>query len=285
MTEPAATPRLTVIVPCFQDGEHVAETIASIQEDEPVELVLVDDGSPDEDTRRVLEEIERSGVRVLRHTENQGVGAARTTGLRATSARYVFPLDSDDVLMPGTLARLADLLDADAEAVVAYGDYEEFGDVQMVRAVPESIDPFRVAFTNEYPPAAMFRRTFLEEVGGWEHFRYHGTYYEDWDLWMTVAERLGRGLHAGPGYVTYRQRVHGPRLLEAAKRHHVPIYRRLRDKHPTLFSRIGEHRHRSDLSRPRKVLYPIIYGGRPRLPVEAKVKGALDRVGLWTMRR
>jgi len=274
-----------VIVPCYGDGEFVLETLASIQEEEPIELVLVDDGSPDEHTRSVLAELEASGTRVLRHDSNRGVGAARTTGLRATSAPYVFPLDSDDLLSPGALGHLADLLDGDPEAVVAWGDYEEFGDVALVRAVPETIDPFRLAYTNEYPPAAMFRRSFLEELGGWEHFRYRGAYYEDWDLWMSVAERGHRGLHAGAGYVTYRQRVHGPRLLETAKRHHVPIYRRLRESHASLFDRIHMHRRASHVSRPRKLLYPLVYGRRPRLPVEAKLKSALDRLGLWTMRR
>ena len=278
-------PRVAVVVPCYSDGEYVPETIASIREDEPVELVLVDDCSPDIATQGVLRALKEEGARVIRHATNRGVGAARTTGLAATQAPYVFALDSDDVLEPGTLARLADLLDSDPEAVVAYGDYAEFGEVEVVRAVPETIDPYRLAYTNEYPPAAMFRRRFLEQVGGWEDFRYRNTNYEDWALWMTVAERGGRGLHAGPGYVTYRQRVHGARLLEAAKLHHVTIYRRLRATHRPLFDRIREHRRRSSLSRLRKALYPVVYGGRPRLGIEPKVKGALDRLGLWTMRR
>lgn len=286
MNDPAAAePRVAVVVPCYRDGAHVPETIASIRRQEPVELVVVDDASPDECTVGILRALELEGVRVLRHDRNQGVGAARTTGLGATAARFVFPLDSDDVLEPGALTRLADLLDAEPAAMVAYGDYREFGDVDVVRAVPERIDPYRVAYTNEYPPAAMFRRSFLEQVGGWETYRYQNTYYEDWDLWMAIAERGGLGVHAGPGFLTYGQRVHGPRLLEAAKRHHVPIYRRLRDSHRPLFTRIAEHRRQSELSSARKLLYPLVYGARPRLSIEPKVKGALDRLGLWTLRR
>jgi glycosyltransferase involved in cell wall biosynthesis len=285
MHESATGPRVAVIVPCYADGKHVGETLDSIREEEPVELVLVDDGSRDELTRAVVAELESDGTRVVRHPENRGVGAARNTGLEATSAPYVFALDSDDLAVPGGIARLADLLDGDPGAAVAYGDYEEFGDVKLVRAVPERIDPYRLAYTNEYPPAAMFRRRLLEEIGGWDEFRYERAYYEDWHLWMDIAQRGERGVHAGPGYVTYRQRVHGPRLLEAAKRHHVPIYRRLREDHVPLFSRLREHRRRSELSPARKVLYPLVYGGRPRLGIERKLKESLDRAGLWTMRR
>lgn len=281
----ATQPRVTVIVPCYNDGELVLETLASIGEDEPVEVVLVDDGSPEEGTRQLLTEIEGNGTRVLRHEHNRGVGAARTTGLEATASDYVFPLDSDDLLVPGALARLADLLDADQDATVAYGDYREFGDVDILRAVPPSVDPYRVAYTNEYPPTALFRRRFLEDVGGWEEFRYGRAYYEDWDLWMTVAERGGRGVHAGPGFVTYRQRVHGPRLMEAARKNHTLIYKRLQSTHPGLFGRIAEHRRESDLGTARKLLYPVVYGGRRRLPFEPRVKAALDRLGVWTLRR
>ena len=277
---------MAVIIPCYSDGEHIEETVASIREDEPVEIVLVDDASPDERTRSVLARFEADGVAtVVRHAENRGVGAARNTGVRATSAPYVFTLDSDDVAVPGVLAHLADLLDRNEEAAVAYGDYAEFGEIELVRAVPQWIDPYRLAYTNEYPPTAMFRRGVLEAIGGWEEHRCENAYYEDWHLWLDLAERGERGMHPGPGFVTYRQRVHGPRLLEAAKKNHVSHYRRLRGTHEPLFARIREHRRRSDLSPLRRRLYPLVYGGRPRFRFERKVKDALDRAGVWTMRR
>jgi glycosyltransferase involved in cell wall biosynthesis len=282
---PTGDPRIAVIVPCYRDGAYVGEAVASVMDGEPVELVVVDDGSPDEVTAQALQELEREGIRVLRHESNCGAGCARNTGLAATRAPYVFSLDADDMLTPNTLGRLARMLDADPEAVVAYGDYQEFGRSDVLRAVPHAVDPYRIAYTNEYPPAALFRREFLNEVGGWDPYRYKGAYYEDWDLWMKVAERGGRGVHAGTAYVTYRRRLHGVRLLDRAKRHHVPIYRRMRRGHPSLFANLSAHRHRSDISPVRKLLYPVVYGARPRVAAEAKLKGMLDQIGIWTMRR
>ena len=61
---------------------------------------------------------------------------------------------------PGRIARAADLLDADPDAVACVGDYEEFGNARDRRArCPTRLDPYRIAFTNEYPITSLFRRT------------------------------------------------------------------------------------------------------------------------------
>jgi glycosyltransferase involved in cell wall biosynthesis len=283
----AGAPRVAVIVPCFNDGMTLRETIESVQESEPVELVLVDDGSDDPATRSLVAELEAEGVRTIRHEKNRGLIEARMTGLAATSAGYVVPLDADDCLMPGTLAAMADMLDADPEAAACCGDYFEFGDLELVRAVPEGLDPYRIAYTNEYPVTALFRREVLEEVDGW---RYTGELisYEDWLLWMKLASRRARVLHLGPGRLAYRRRLHPgqrARMLDIGKAQHREIYRQLREANPELFDNLREHRRRSTLSPLRKLLYPVVYGGRRRLPFERRIKRLLDRAGVWTLRR
>ena len=275
--------RVAVIVPCFNDGAVVGEAVASARAvPEPVELLVVDDGSTDPATAQVLDGLRADGVHVLRQ-ENTGLPGARMAGLAATSAPYVFPLDSDDLLEPATLPLMADALDRDPDAAVCFGDYVEFGGPdELVRAVPDRLDPFRSAYANEYPVAALLRRSALERAGGWRPIQYG---YEDWDLWMGFAEHGLRGVHAGQGRITYRRRLHGERMLTTAKRNHREIYGELRRRHPQLFARIGEHRAASDMSPVRKALYPIVYGGRPRWRWEARAKAALDRAGVWTLRR
>jgi glycosyltransferase involved in cell wall biosynthesis len=269
--------RIAVVVPCFEDGEFVEQTVASIEEREPVEIVVVDDCSTDPGTLEALARIEANGIPVVRLERNQGVGAARNGGLAATSAPFLFTLDSDDLAVPGLIGAMADRLDANPEAVVAYGDYDEFGDHELLRAVPPAIDAFRLAYRNEYPPTALFRRAFLETAGGWDAFRYRATNYEDWDLWMTIAERGERGVYMGAGVATYRQRVHGFRLLEATKRNHVVLYRRLRERHAALFADIRRHRRGSDMSATRKALYPVVFGGRRRYDFEPRLKELAQR--------
>ncbi|HEV7846126.1 MAG TPA: glycosyltransferase family 2 protein, partial [Thermoleophilaceae bacterium] len=182
--------QVAVIVPCYNDGALVTETVDSVKQSSiAAELVVVDDASPDPETHRVLDQLAAGGVKVIRHETNLGVSGARNTGLRETSAPFVFPLDSDDLVPRTALEKMAEALVLDAGAAVAYGDYREFGEHDRLRAVPPTIDTYRLMYTNEYPASALWRRTMLEEVGGWNATRINGYYYEDWDLWLSAAER------------------------------------------------------------------------------------------------
>lgn len=264
----APPPRIAVIVPCYNDGATVEQTIASIDEREPVEVVIVDDGSPDPQTVEVLSRVEADGVRVLRHEQNRGLPAARTTGLGATSAPFVFPLDSDDLAVPGSLARMADTLEANPGADACYGDWIEWDGVDRLRRVPRRFDPYLLAFRNRYPVASMFRREFLEAVGGWQSVG-GMVGYEDWDLWMTLAERGGTAVFV-EGVPVVRYRVHGVRMLRSVAGNHSRLYRELKARHPRLFGDLDEHRERSILSPAQRRLYPLLYGGRRPLGIKRR---------------
>jgi glycosyltransferase involved in cell wall biosynthesis len=279
------TERVGVIIPCYNDGPLLREAIDSVVEEEPVGIVVVDDCSTDPATTELLRELSDEGVHVERLDRNRGAAAARTTGLRATRAPFLFPLDADDLAVPGALRAMADLLESKPDAAACFGDYAEFGDSEIVRAVPEKLDPFRIAFTNEYPVSAMFRRNVLETVGGWNGNGYTGSGYEDWNLWMTLAERGCKCVHMGEGLVTYRRRLRGERKLTRSKRRHRELYGELRYLHPRLFEGLSQHRRESDLGPLRKWLYPMVYGSRRRFRFEPYVKRLLDRLGIWTLRR
>ena len=68
---------VAVIVPCFNAGRLVLETIASLDEPEPLEIVVVDDASDDPVTHEALTNLETAGVTVIRQDENGGAACAR----------------------------------------------------------------------------------------------------------------------------------------------------------------------------------------------------------------
>ncbi len=227
--------RVSVVIPCFNDP-LVAEAVQSVQaQDEPHELVVVDDGSDDDETLAVLGAL---GAAVVRRA-NGGLAAARMTGVAATSGPYVFPLDADDLLEPGALRRLADALDAAPDAGVAWGDVRIFGDIDARLTPAASLDPWRLTFVNEIPGTSLVRRDALLQAGGWQMERA----YEDWDLWLALAERGWRGIYVPGPMLAYRR--HGRRMLGDAIAIHADLAAELRRRHSTLYADRRATRRRS----------------------------------------
>jgi glycosyltransferase involved in cell wall biosynthesis len=99
----ARTPGISIIIPTFNTGRYIRETVASVYAQKlpfPFEVVIVDDGSCDGETPGVLSRLPSiyPGVKIICHPENLGVSAARNTALRHAIHPYIFPLDSDDML-------------------------------------------------------------------------------------------------------------------------------------------------------------------------------------------
>ncbi len=274
--------RVAIIVACFAEGEMVAKAVGSIQESEPVEVVVVDGGTTHAPTLAVLERLRGEGVHVINRERDEGVGATRNTGLAATTAPYVFPLDGDDEAVPGSFGKMADRLDADPGAAVCYGDYLDVGTQTIVRGVPPEIDPYRLAYANEYPGASMFRRTDLERIGGWVSL---APGYEDWNIWLNLAGSGARGVYAGEGVLTFRYQRRPDSMESRSRKQHAQLYQMLRDGHPEIFEHLREHRRRSTLDPMRKLLYPVVYGRRPKTPLDGYAKRWLDRKGIWTLSR
>jgi glycosyltransferase involved in cell wall biosynthesis len=201
------------------------------------------------------------------HQENRGLAAARMAGVAATYAPYVSALDADDLEAPGALAALANALDADPGASVAWGDVQNFGDNTVMRRLGRTLDPWLITYVNELPADAMVRREALLEAGGWE---LKGG-YEDWDLWMALAERGARGIHVP--VVTGRYRVRASRMLGETQKRHGAQFELLRSRHRRLFAERAANRRRSSAPRRCKLVFPIV----ERLPVADYTKQRLFR--------
>jgi glycosyltransferase involved in cell wall biosynthesis len=245
--------RASVVIPCFNDQQFLPEAIASVRSQEPSELVVVDDGSTDPAMLRLLDSLAAEGVKVL-HQANSGPSAARMAGVAASHAPYVLPLDADDLLAPGSLAALADALDADPGVGVAWGDLELFrpSGARLEGRGPRSLDAWLITYVNELPLSALFRREVLTGAGGYQ--LREG--YEDWDLWMALAERGVRGVHVPR--VVERHREHGGRRWSQDFSRHERALTTLRERHAGLFAARAASRSRSGAPSRQKLLLPLI---------------------------
>jgi glycosyltransferase involved in cell wall biosynthesis len=247
------TATVAVVIPCFNDGLTLAEAVDSARAEERVgELVVVDDGSDDAGTLAVFAALEAGGVSVV-HRPNGGLGAARMTGVQATSAAYVFCLDADDRLAAGALAELAAALDADPSLALCWGDYQLFGERSWRQETAPSLDPWQVSYQNDIPASVLLRRSALVDGAGWE---LRGG-YEDWDMLMGLAERGERGSRVP--IVAYEYRQHGIRMLGDSASRHGDIYAELRRRHPQLFADRRQGWRRSDAPLSLRIALPVIF--------------------------
>lgn len=114
--------KISVIVPVYKAEEYLDECIQSVlaQTYSELELVLVDDGSPDK-SGKICDEYAKKDSRIkVIHTENCGVCHARNTGIEASCGEYFTFLDSDDTLSESALKiLLRDITDNDAQMAIA----------------------------------------------------------------------------------------------------------------------------------------------------------------------
>lgn len=249
----ATVPTIAVIIPCFNDGGTLVDAVRSAQAQDRIdELLVVDDGSTDPHTIEVFRSLEREAVRVV-HRANGGLGAARMTGVQATSADFVFCLDADDRLLPGTLSALGAALDINPGLALVWGDYRLFGDREWRQLTARSLDPWQISYQNDIPASVLIRRSALLAAGGWQ---LRGG-YEDWDLLMALAERGERGGRVP--IVAYEYRQHGVRMLGESATRHGEIYALLRSRHPRLFAQRRRSWRRSDAPLALRLSLPAIF--------------------------
>jgi glycosyltransferase involved in cell wall biosynthesis len=121
----ARLPSLSAFVPAFDEEESLGAVLDALVAVLPEvadrwELVVVDDGSTD-GTAAVADAVSRRHrhVRVVRHPENRGYGAALRTGLASSRHAWVFWTDGDGQIAADELRRLVDAL-GDADAVLGW---------------------------------------------------------------------------------------------------------------------------------------------------------------------
>jgi hypothetical protein len=214
MTTPAwdaARPEVSVVVSLYNYADVVRETLDSIVASEEIafEVVVVDDHATDH-SRQVVEQYlsEHPDVAMLvvEKDANEGLAAARNTGFAAARAELVMVMDADNHLYPTALRRLADALVAHPDAAAAYSALEDFGAARGVRSAV-AWDPERLCVANYIDAQALWRRSAWQRLGGYRCDDDHVFGWEDWDLWLRLADDGGHAVSVPQILGRYRVQV------------------------------------------------------------------------------
>jgi glycosyltransferase involved in cell wall biosynthesis len=118
-------PTISVVTPNYNHGRYIAETIRSVagQVYQPVEHIIVDDGSTD-DSREIIAELAREYhlVKLVVSERNQGAAAAMHVGTQSACGDFIMYLGADDVLPARSLGRFYDVARAHPDAALICGD-------------------------------------------------------------------------------------------------------------------------------------------------------------------
>jgi glycosyltransferase involved in cell wall biosynthesis len=232
-----SAPLITIVVPCYNYAEYLEECLRSVvaQTYPHWEAVVVDDASTQGDVAAVVARIGDARIRLVRHAQNQGLAAARNTGIRAGQGELVLPLDADDKLAPAYLETLVPLLTGHPEYTAAFPDFYAFGARDGI--IRFQVRDVRALLRDQWVPGpgTLFRRTLWQQVGGYCDALRAGN--EDWDFWLGAAEQGLRVAHVPQALYYYRQH---PDSMAIRQRSTESVTREfLYTRHRLLFDQFG----------------------------------------------
>lgn len=181
------TPKISIIIPCYNHGKYLQEAIGSVElcKDKSLyEIIIINDGSTDKFTNDVLKQLSNLGYNVI-NQNNQGLGAARNNAIKLAKGEFILPLDSDNKIRPDYIYDSIKILEQLPEVAMVYGDSNYFGD-KCENHIAGIFNLQRLMLGNFIDACAVYRKSVWEKLGGYDE-KMPVMGYEDWDFWLNMS--------------------------------------------------------------------------------------------------
>lgn len=203
-------PIISVVIPFYNSGKYIEQTIITVlnQTFPYYEVLIVDDGSKDEESLKKLEEIEKMDARIkVFHKQNEGLAATRDFGARHSSecTKYLMFLDDDDLIEPTFFECAYWTLETNKEASWAYADSVGFGTMEYTWNKYFNSDKLKKV--NELISEAFVRKSDFNEVKGYE--LREKAVNEDWNFWLKLLSKGKYPVHMSFYGQWYRRKETG----------------------------------------------------------------------------
>ncbi len=196
--------QISVIIPCYNDGKYIEETIHKLKEQTFAahEIIVVNDGSTDEYTLKVLADLDKASLVKVLHKENGRMSAARNYGVKHAKGNIIVTLDADDYFDNSFFQKGIAILQNEPTTGVVNSYIQFFGN-KTDKSKPRGGNAFNFLFSNQCSACAMIRRTAWEQVGGYDESMTLG--YEDWEFYIRITKANWQ-VHLIPEFLLfYRQ--------------------------------------------------------------------------------
>jgi glycosyltransferase involved in cell wall biosynthesis len=184
-------PLVSIVVPSFNQGKFVAETLNSClgQHYRPIEILVQDGGSTD-DTISVLQSLEAPELNWVSEPD-EGVVDAVNKGLRRAKGKILSIQSSDDVFLTGAIEAAVEALSHDPKVGLVYGDVELIDEESRITGAdiqgPFDLEMYLGLLKYVPQPGKFFTRDDLKAAAGW---RAGFSYTADADFWFRIALRF-----------------------------------------------------------------------------------------------
>jgi GT2 family glycosyltransferase len=224
-------PLISVVVPTYSPKpEYLRDCIESVQAQiyGDWELCIVDDASPDETTRQIIEEYAKQDERIhYKFLEsNQHIAGATNEAISMSQGEFVALFDHDDMLWPNALLEVARALNEDKKIDFLYSDEDKITESRFDHLGPffkPDWNPDFLHSVNYITHLSVVRKSLLTKLGG-QRSEYNGA--QDWDLFLRITSATDK-IHHIPKML-YSWRIHEkstakttkskPYVVEAQKR-------------------------------------------------------------------
>jgi glycosyltransferase involved in cell wall biosynthesis len=235
---PAASSNLlSVVIPFYNLGKYVAATVQSVlaSTHQPLEVIIVDDGSTAEDSRAVLAQLAARNISNLRiiHSHNQGLALTRNLGAQQARGYYLAFVDADDLVEPEFFERAIRVLQAYDNVGLVYSWVQYFEGNDEWWPAWNTEFPYLLGHNMLTPLAVTYRAVFLQHAQNRPEMIYG---YEDWDSWIRLAAAGYLGVSLPQRLVKYRVR-HGSMLRQITPDQFLYLYETIIQGSPDLFRR------------------------------------------------
>jgi glycosyltransferase involved in cell wall biosynthesis len=247
-------PLISVLVPTYSPKpQFLRDCIESVQAQiyENWELCIVDDASPDEETRKIIEEYAEQDKRIKYKflKTNQHIAKATNAAIEMADGEFVALFDHDDLLWPNALYEVVSTLNENKELDFIYTDEDKITEDRHFHLGPffkPDWNPDFLHSVNYITHLSVIRKTLLDELGGLRS-DYNGA--QDWDLFLRITSAT-KNIHHIPKIV-YSWRIHDlstakdtkskPYVIEAQKKAIEDDLRR-KGYHDVLVQQDHEHK-------------------------------------------
>ena len=241
--------KISVIIPVYKVENVLDECVNSVvgQSYTELEIILVDDGSPDSCPRKCDEWAERDGRVKVIHQENRGLSGARNSGLEVMTGKYVTFVDSDDALHPEAIRILYDALIGDGSDM-SVGRFKVFSEHPEAEEISdgerESRVLDRVAYMNggrimNRPEAwgKLYKAELFEGISYKE-----GILYEDLQISPYICHRAERISTVEASIYMYRRAENHSSIMSSGFSRKKFVIFDILTEHARFYSRFPEYR-------------------------------------------